>query len=144
MKGVTWYELHFIGALRPNSLLSPFSVVPVFLDRCNCQRKISEGSSKIHPPLFNKDVDYLRPPGTRRHGAEDIESGARCNLIVWNYNKAYRQSDQYRASRLPHRYRKESGEPDPICLSETHDILYVCVVVKNDGMHKILLSRIGS
>eukprot|EP00980_Cylindrotheca_fusiformis_P019943 scaffold7025_cov123-Cylindrotheca_fusiformis.AAC.2 len=59
--------------------------------------------------------------GTRRHGAEDIESGARCNLIVWNYNKAYRQSDQYRASRLPHRYRKESGEPDPICLSETHD-----------------------
>jgi hypothetical protein len=59
--------------------------------------------------------------GTRRHGAEDITSGTRSNLIVWNYNSAYRRSSQYKSRRFPHRYQKESHPPDPICLSHTHD-----------------------
>ena len=30
--------------------------------------------------------------GRRRHGADDISHGHRVNLIMWNYNTAYRAS----------------------------------------------------
>lgn len=59
--------------------------------------------------------------GTRRHGSEDIVSGVRSNLIVWNYNSAYRRTTKYQSRRFPHRYQKESHPPDLICLSRTHD-----------------------
>ena len=57
--------------------------------------------------------------GSRRHGAEDIESGRRVNLIVWNHNNAWRANNPTRR-RNPD-YEQEEGPPDPICLSLTHD-----------------------
>lgn len=80
--------------------------------------------------------------GSRRHGADDIRSGERNNLIVWNSNercapppapaptaracakRAPPPPRRYRASaehvnRQP--YEREEGPPDPRCLSYTHD-----------------------
>ena len=57
--------------------------------------------------------------GNQRHGADDIRSGERHNLIIWNHNHAYRNSHPAR-KRLD-RYDGEAGPPDPQCLSYTHD-----------------------
>ena len=57
--------------------------------------------------------------GTRRHGADDIASGNRANLIVWNHNWVWRNSINYR--RRSHFYQREEGPPDPVCVSYTHD-----------------------
>lgn len=55
--------------------------------------------------------------GNRRHGADDIISGERVNLIMWNYCHIYRYSNLY--------YDRSSGAdgavPSRICLSRTHD-----------------------
>ena len=56
--------------------------------------------------------------GSRRHGADDIREGERNNLIIWNSNSAYRASSSY-VNKQP--YLREEGEPDPRCLSYTHD-----------------------
>jgi len=56
--------------------------------------------------------------GSRRHGADHIRSGERNNLIVWNSNQRYRDSDAY-VNKQP--YYREKGAPDPRCLSYTHD-----------------------
>jgi len=56
--------------------------------------------------------------GSRRHGADDIRAGERNNLIVWNSNTRYRASSEY-VNKQP--YLREEGEPDPRCLSYTHD-----------------------
>ena len=55
--------------------------------------------------------------GSRRHGADDIKSGKRSNLIVWNHNWGYRSSDGYRNVA----YEQEEGPPSQVCLSHTHD-----------------------
>ena len=34
--------------------------------------------------------------GTKRHGADDIETGERRNLIIWNHNHRWRASRTYR------------------------------------------------
>jgi len=57
--------------------------------------------------------------GTRRHGADDIHTGTRRNLIIWNHNSKYRASKAY--SLRMYDYQKEAGPPDPVCLSYTHD-----------------------
>jgi len=54
--------------------------------------------------------------GRHRHGAEDITSGERMNLVVWSYSPTYRSSE---ASRKVH--QKEARKPDLRCLSYTHD-----------------------
>ena len=56
--------------------------------------------------------------GSRRHGADDIQLGERNNLIVWNSNQKYRDSPLHVNKQA---YQKEEGEPDPRCLSYTHD-----------------------
>jgi hypothetical protein len=58
--------------------------------------------------------------GSRRHGADDIASGSRANLIVWNHNQAFRESAHYRRMRSV-LYEPEDGPPDAVCLSYTHD-----------------------
>jgi hypothetical protein len=58
--------------------------------------------------------------GARRHGADDIESGTRSNLIVWNHNHDWRGSKEYKQQRT-FLYEPESGPPDMVCLSYTHD-----------------------
>lgn len=55
--------------------------------------------------------------GRQRHGADDISSGERLNLILWNHSSTYRMSDEY--EKPP--YHKESGPPDAVCVSYTHD-----------------------
>jgi len=56
-------------------------------------------------------------PGARRHGADDIVSGERNNIIIWCRSTAFRASPHY-TERV---YMKESRPPDPVCLSFTHD-----------------------
>jgi len=55
--------------------------------------------------------------GRQRHGADDISSGERLNLIIWNHSSRYRDSDEYKHPP----YLKERSAPDPQCLSYTHD-----------------------
>jgi len=57
--------------------------------------------------------------GSRRHGADDIQAGERNNLIVWNQNQAWRNSEQYHLKKQ--RYAKEARPPARECLSYTHD-----------------------
>ena len=54
--------------------------------------------------------------GSRRHGADTLLSGIRENIIIWNRN-----SQQIRKSNTD-RYEIEDGQPDVICVSDTHDI----------------------
>lgn len=55
--------------------------------------------------------------GRKRHGADDIQSGERVNLILWNHSSSFRRSRQYRQPP----YYQEAGAPDPVCVSYTHD-----------------------
>lgn len=55
--------------------------------------------------------------GRKRHGADDIQSGERVNLILWNHSSAFRRSRQYRQPA----YYPEKSAPDPVCVSYTHD-----------------------
>ena len=55
--------------------------------------------------------------GRRRHGADDITSGHRMNLIIWNWNHAYRASPAFRARP----FFQEDSPPDAQCVSFTHD-----------------------
>jgi len=55
--------------------------------------------------------------GSRRHGADDIESGNRTNLIIWNHNWEYRS----RGGGRNVDYQPEEGPPSTVCLSYTHD-----------------------
>jgi hypothetical protein len=55
--------------------------------------------------------------GSRRHGADDISSGTRSNLIIWNHNLIYCSSGGNRNVD----YQKEEGPPAEVCLSFTHD-----------------------
>ena len=58
--------------------------------------------------------------GNRRHGADDIKSGTRSNLIVWNHNEKFRRRGVNAWDR-DEVYEAEGGEPSPVCLSYTHD-----------------------
>lgn len=55
--------------------------------------------------------------GRHRHGADDISSGERLNLIVWNH--AYNWRKSHGDDDDPQ--LREKGPPDPECLSYTHD-----------------------
>lgn len=55
--------------------------------------------------------------GKHRHGADDIVSGERLNLILWNHSSEFRKSNEYRSPR----YDVEGSPPDLECLSYTHD-----------------------
>ena len=57
--------------------------------------------------------------GRQRHGARCIKSGERVNLIIWNRSLPYRSLKK--SLHLRSHYAKESGPPDLVCLSRTHD-----------------------
>ena len=63
--------------------------------------------------------------GAHRHGADDIVSGERYNLIVWSTNATWRASDEYQMIHAKngnlHGADALDQPPDPICLSYTHD-----------------------
>lgn len=54
--------------------------------------------------------------GRHRHGAEDITTGERMNLVVWSYSYNFRGSA---ASKKKH--KRERAPPDARCVSYTHD-----------------------
>ena len=59
--------------------------------------------------------------GSHRHGADDIVSGERYNLIVWSHGP-FRETDEYReAQRTQQNLHGTDKDPDPLCLSYTHD-----------------------
>ncbi|KAK3266798.1 hypothetical protein CYMTET_24604 [Cymbomonas tetramitiformis] len=55
--------------------------------------------------------------GSKRHGADDIITGERNNLIVWNHNEDFRA----RGGTKARGFAKESDIPHQDCLSYTHD-----------------------
>jgi hypothetical protein len=61
--------------------------------------------------------------GQQRHGADNILSGERHNMVMWCKNETYRNSELFE-SRM-RQYEKENGPPDEQCLSYTHDRDYV-------------------
>eukprot|EP00429_Kryptoperidinium_foliaceum_P037525 CAMPEP_0176170720 /NCGR_PEP_ID=MMETSP0120_2-20121206/87398_1 /TAXON_ID=160619 /ORGANISM="Kryptoperidinium foliaceum, Strain CCMP 1326" /LENGTH=343 /DNA_ID=CAMNT_0017508529 /DNA_START=64 /DNA_END=1095 /DNA_ORIENTATION=- len=69
-----------------------------------------------YPHQMGRAVFHL---GHRRHGADDIETGTRINLIIWNHSWSYRSSEAYRQRR--HNYVDEAQAPSLECLSYTHD-----------------------
>lgn len=54
--------------------------------------------------------------GRHRHGAEDISSGERMNLVIWSYSPSYRSSKESEKN-----HKKEAGPPHRRCVSYTHD-----------------------
>jgi hypothetical protein len=54
--------------------------------------------------------------GRHRHGAEDITSGERMNLVVWSYSHNFRSS-----SVSEKKHQRELRPPDRRCVSYTHD-----------------------
>ena len=73
--------------------------------------------------------------GTHRHGADDIASGERYNLIVWSHGP-YRETDAYKqAQRQQGSMHGADAAPDPICLSYTHDPDYGEYRVYPEGKH---------
>ena len=54
-----------------------------------------------------------------RHGADDIVTGERYNLIMWNKSSSFRSSKEYMSKMM--RPKKGGHEPDLVCLSYTHD-----------------------
>jgi len=79
---------------------------------------MGQGDHRKHQHTFQHEVGrccwHL---GRQRHGADDIKSGERLNLIIWNHSSSYRKSTEY----MYPPYKKEDAQPDAICLSYTHD-----------------------
>lgn len=57
--------------------------------------------------------------GSHRHGADDIISGERYSLIMWNKG-TFRETEAYKAVHSLNLHGADEGEPDRICLSYTH------------------------
>jgi len=77
-----------------------------------------QAKSRYHHKL-GRCVVHL---GAQRHGADDIESGQRRNLIIWNTNVRWRQSLGYMGPQFQLTYEREQGPPSEVCLSYTHDV----------------------
>ena len=60
--------------------------------------------------------------GHQRHGADDIVTGERFNLIMWNKSSSYRATRDF-MSKYGHAPGTR-GPPDLVCLSYTHDADY--------------------
>ena len=69
-----------------------------------------------HSHVKGRAVMHL---GSHRHGADDIASGERYNLIMWCKSSAYRLTADFatKYQRAP----DDRGPPDLVCLSYTHD-----------------------
>jgi hypothetical protein len=63
--------------------------------------------------------------GFCRHGADEIVSGSRDNLIIWCTNEEYQSSASYHSLVSEQSDAKESSEPDVECVSYTWDRDYI-------------------
>ena len=64
--------------------------------------------------------------GRQRHGADDVDSGERLNLIVWARSSTFRAAAAY-GHVPPDGYPKaeERGPPSKLCLSRANDPDYI-------------------
>jgi len=82
--------------------------------------------------------------GTQRHGACEITSGERLNLIIWNKNHIWGESKDYEYCISQRTYNKETAPPDLRCLSYTHDKDYIFFKKKlPDTVDKKKIKQIG-
>jgi len=80
--------------------------------------KLGEGDHRVFRHRYTHELGRcVVHLGRQRHGADDIVSGERVNLIFWNRSSAFRR----RLERNPPPYQRESAEPSLECLSFTHD-----------------------
>lgn len=83
----------------------------------SCQARAVADHRQVSRQYKHRRGHAVTHLGRRRHGADDISEGHRVNLIMWNYNSAYRASKSYAAQW----YEVEARTPDPRCVSYTHD-----------------------
>ena len=77
--------------------------------------------------------------GRHRHGAADIQSGERVNLIVWCRSWAWRLAHALRGGDLGDgQYAREAAPPDRVCLSSTHDRDFLKRAAEDDPRRKRL------
>ena len=72
-----------------------------------------------HTHVIGRAIVHL---GHHRHGADDLVSGERYNLIMWNKSSSYRLTRDFMSKyqRAP----DADAAPDLVCLSYTHDSDY--------------------
>lgn len=71
----------------------------------------------VHSHLKGRAILHL---GRHRHGADNITSGERINLIVWARNSAYRGAAAFGNVKIK-QVEREIGVPDKLCLSKSND-----------------------
>jgi hypothetical protein len=71
----------------------------------------------VHSHTMGRAILHL---GRHRHGADNIASGERINLIVWARNSAYRGAAAFGHVKMKG-VEKETGIPDRLCLSRSND-----------------------
>ena len=60
--------------------------------------------------------------GSHRHGAKNIISGERMNIIIWCKSSSYRQYKSHGSGNcVCCKVHKNENNPDLLCLSKTHD-----------------------
>jgi hypothetical protein len=86
---------------------------------CGCVGNLDHRRrSHVYTHRIGRAVIHL---GRQRHGADDIVSGERLGLILWNTSQPWRKTKEY--TRLRSRAEAEDP-PDLVCLSYTHDSDY--------------------
>lgn len=88
-----------------------------------CGNQASAEHRKASLLYFHEKGRCVVHLGVRRHGADDITEGERLNLIFWNRNPEYRKTHLHALfwTAMEGIYQRESGQPDEVCLSFTHD-----------------------
>jgi len=82
--------------------------------------------------------------GTQRHGACEITTGERLNLIIWNKNHTWGESRDFLDIIGQATYSKEQAPPDGRCLSYTHDKDYIFFKKKlPDTVDKDKMTHLG-
>jgi hypothetical protein len=93
---------------------------------------IREADHRLHRKSYQHVQGWaVMHLGSQRHGAADIKSGERINLIMWNRSYVYRYS---RDQVLP-KYEAEVAPPDPVCVSFTHDRDYKQYINVPEDIH---------
>ena len=106
-------------AAAPPLLPFPADAVGAGLSFCGLRGEVSSDERRFsyrHKHVLGRAIMHL---GHHRHGADDIITGERYNLIMWNKSSTYRAS---RAFMSKYQTPPDSrGPPDLVCLSYTHD-----------------------
>eukprot|EP00045_Choanoeca_perplexa_P004066 m.35289 g.35289 ORF g.35289 m.35289 type:complete len:509 (+) comp12378_c0_seq1:183-1709(+) len=84
-----------------------------------CGMHGSESHRKLRHVYQHQRGRAVVHAGMHRHGADELVSGRRENLIIWCRSSGYRQSDDFHG-RFKQQFLTEEA-PDQRCLSRTHD-----------------------